>query len=78
MDKSPQDQILEQGIVGAFTYEFIIRGPSGPSITLNGKACIVADYCEVKEENRNKCVLGTQHTGGGDFNTDLPALEGCQ
>jgi hypothetical protein len=63
---------------GAFSYEFIIRGPSGPAININGKACIVADYCEVKEENFDKCVLATQHTGGGEFNSDLPSLEGCQ
>lgn len=62
---------------GAFSYEAIIRGPSGPAVTIVGKACMVLEYCDVREENLFDCVYGTQHTGAGEFDLDLPSGESC-
>jgi hypothetical protein len=62
---------------GAFSYEAIIKGPSGPAVTIVGKACMVSEACDARE-NITNCVFGTQHNGAGEFNTDLPTLEECQ
>ncbi len=62
---------------GAFSYEAIIRGPSGPAVTIVGKACMVSEPCDARENLAN-CVFAVQHNGSGEFDTDLPTLEDCQ
>lgn len=62
---------------GAFSYEAIIRGPSGPSVTIVGKACMVSELCDARD-NISNCVFGTQHNGAGEFDRNLPSIEYCE
>lgn len=62
---------------GAFSYECIIKSPTKPNATIIGKACMVSEACDARD-NITNCVFGTQHNGAGEFDRNLPSIEYCE